>query len=294
MVVLRRPVVPNGTAVARLADTASGAPFFATSFVIHGTGRVRRDYLEIMAVTGGQARLVTYPRLGEPRTHRLQAGTMILFRPIDDAKFVVTDAAGLSTRYVSFSDSDWETFAGLVGLDPSWITAPQPPMVFFDAADADVLRPFDHAIQRFREAPTSLDLVQFLSGVIPVLFPAYGRRHAGVGAPDWLLESLDAMREEENLRLGVPRWRELAHVSASHLSVSVRRYFETTPTAVVSDLRLRHAARLLSTTVDSVRSIAVRCGFDNLTYFSTCFRRAHHLPPRAYRSRARGGAFGET
>jgi AraC family cel operon transcriptional repressor len=288
----RSPSAPGIPSIARLAETASGAPFFAASLVIHGTQRIRREYLEIMAVTGGDGELISRPASGEPRVHRLSRGQILMLRPIDDVQFIETSPVGVATLYVSFSDADWETFAGLVGIDPSWLTTPDIPMVTFDPGNNAALRPFDLAVQRFRDSPTALDLVQFWLGVTPVLFPALGRRHSGVGAPAWLISALEAMRDEGNLRRGLPRLLELAHVSASHLSVTVRKYFGKTPTALVTDLRLRHAARLLSTTGESVRSIAQRSGFENVTYFSTCFRRVHHLSPREYRLRARGGALG--
>jgi transcriptional regulator GlxA family with amidase domain len=71
--------------------------------------------------------------------------------------------------------------------------------------------------------------------------------------------------------------------------MTTRRYLSTTPRGLVMELRLRHAALLLSTTSDSVRTIAARCGIENFPYFSTSFRRAYHLTPRDYRARHRRG-----
>lgn len=65
------------------------------------------------------------------------------------------------------------------------------------------------------------------------------------------------MREEENLRGGLPRLVELAHVTPSHLTVTSRRYFQKTPTGLLADLRLRHAAVLLSRTSESIGAIAL-------------------------------------
>jgi AraC-like DNA-binding protein len=62
---------------------------------------------------------------------------------------------------------------------------------------------------------------------------------------------------------------------------------------LVTELRLRHAAILLSTTSESIGSIARRCGFTSVAYFSTCFRREHGLTPREYRARAFGRFAGE-
>jgi AraC-like DNA-binding protein len=277
--------------IARLWETAVGAPFFATELVVFTTGMLQRHYLEIMLVTEGAGRLEILHGRDEPYVRVLRPGTLLLFRPSDSARFVVRDPRGLLTRYVSFSEADWGSFTAMVGLDPSWATVPWLPVVTTDPSDATVLAPFETAIARFRSEPTRLDLVRFLSDTAPLLFPRYREVDAGRrGAPDWLVTSLEAMQDEENLRLGVSRMLELAHVSSSYLSINVRRFFDSTPTHLVLGFRLRHAAMLLATTTHSVAEVSTRCGFGSVTYFSTAFRRRFQTTPREYRARARGGA----
>lgn len=51
----------------------------------------------------------------------------------------------------------------------------------------------------------------------------------------------------------------------------------------LNDIRLRQAARMLSTTGGSVTEIATACGFSSSNYFKDLFRKKTGLSPRAYR-----------
>jgi AraC-like DNA-binding protein len=268
----------------RLSETAAEAPYFANEFVIHDSGRIRRDYVELMAVVDGVGDLLIYPSGGAARRILLRPGTLLLFRPRDDVRF--HSDGGITTLYVSLATTDWELQAGFVGLDRGWALAAEPPRARFDPDDGLVLPGFRRALERFHDSPTALDLLHVLAASIPVLFPDHGHRRPGIGAPHWLAHAVEAMRDDVNLRGGLPRLLELSHVSPSHLSATVRRYFGSTPTALVADLRLRRAALLLAATQDSVRSIASRCGFLNVNYFSTAFRRTYQVTPREYRARS--------
>jgi transcriptional regulator GlxA family with amidase domain len=94
------------------------------------------------------------------------------------------------------------------------------------------------------------------------------------------------MSGEEDLRMGVPRLLALAHVSAAHLSRSMRRYHDMTPSEFIAGLRLRHAAMLLATTTRPVADIAHACGFVSPSYFTRRFREAHGVTPREFRHTA--------
>lgn len=52
-------------------------------------------------------------------------------------------------------------------------------------------------------------------------------------------------------------------------------------------LRLEMAQRLLQTGTEDIRSIAFRCGFSDVSYFSNCFRRYWGVTPTECRSAAR-------
>ncbi len=50
-------------------------------------------------------------------------------------------------------------------------------------------------------------------------------------------------------------------------------------------MRLLHARRMLARYNDSLAVIAVKCGFNSVTYFSSSFRRFFHVTPEQYRKR---------
>jgi AraC-like DNA-binding protein len=273
----------------RLADTAASEPFFANSTIIQRGGRHRRqDYLDIIAVAAGEGAHITYDG-NHPHPRRLTRGTMALYRPGDEVVFTGRPPGGMEILYVSFLASDWQNFAGIVGIDPTWITSREPVVTTVDPDDPGFLAPFNRALQRFNDAPTAFDLVRFWLDVVPALLPRGNQAREASGAPDWIVDAVETMRgSEPDLRAGLPRLLELARVSATHLAATTRRYYERTPTDVVTDLRLRHAAFLLSTSPDSIGEIAHRCGFADAAYFSNQFRRRHLISPREYRSRSLG------
>jgi AraC-like DNA-binding protein len=67
----------------------------------------------------------------------------------------------------------------------------------------------------------------------------------------------------------------------------VRRHFGTTTTGLVNDLRLEHAARLLSLTDQPIVDVAHASGFDHLSYFYRRFTTRYGRTPRRYRQQAR-------
>lgn len=150
-------------------------------------------------------------------------------------------------------------------------------------------RIFEWALARYHAQPHLLELIRFWTDVLALLAPlrADGLPDTGAGQrPAWFVTACAAMCDEANLRRGVPRLRELANVSAAHLSRSMRHYHGLTPTQFVTGLRLDRAASLLATTNEPVTMIAFRCGFTSQSYFTRCFRAAFGLTPREFRRRA--------
>lgn len=72
-------------------------------------------------------------------------------------------------------------------------------------------------------------------------------------------------------------------VSAGHLTTVVRRKTGRTVGAWVTERRMAEARMLLARTGLPVNDIARRIGYDDPAYFARCFRRAHGVPPLAWR-----------
>lgn len=245
------------------------------------------DFYELMGVVAGRGL-----HLLDVGSRLLQAGDVVLVRPHDRHAFSGLPPHGLEFVNVAFPASAWRGFMDLTRVDPerTWETQREPPTFRLGEPGLDaVARTFGTALDRFQTAPAMLDLVRFWSDLLPLAAP--GHVPAAVPgeaehSPPWLAVACAAMRREDNLRRGVPRLLELAQVSAAHLSRTMRAHYGLTPTRFVTDLRLEQAASLLATTTDSVTTIAARCGFASLSYFTRSFRAAHGLAPREFRRRS--------
>jgi AraC-like DNA-binding protein len=271
------------------AERSRGAPYIAEARPMPAAGICARDYFKILVVTGGTGRMTEYPTESHPHVRQLAPGNLMLLRPDDLLRFRPDGREGFDMTFVSFSVDDWRAFSSLANLDPSWMESLAVPIVRRDHRDERLMRPFRQALMRYDESPTPLDLVQFLSSVAGSIFPSRGPTGFRLRGPFWLRRAVIAMAEdEENLRVGFPRLLEFTHVSRSYLAVTVRRHYGMTPSSLLTDLRLRHAARLLATTDDTIATIAARCGFESVPYFSTAFRRANGVTPRDARSRSWG------
>lgn len=101
--------------------------------------------------------------------------------------------------------------------------------------------------------------------------------------PVWLQNCLQSMREVENLPWGLPRFIELSGVTQEHLCREMRRYYHTSPSEYVNQLKLEYACTLLRTTDMPVSDVSVKCGFNTTTYFNRLFQRVHGCSPREYR-----------
>lgn len=72
--------------------------------------------------------------------------------------------------------------------------------------------------------------------------------------------------------------------SGSHVTAAVRRETGMTVLEWITERRLAEARRRLSATDEDVAVVAERVGYDDSSYFTRLFRRAHGLTPRAFRA----------
>lgn len=105
-------------------------------------------------------------------------------------------------------------------------------------------------------------------------------------APQWMQQAWGLIQKQEHLRLGVPEFYRLCNRCPEHVSREFRRQTGQTIVQSISRLRLNHAAAMLAGTRHEIVDIAGECGFESLSHFYTCFRKAHHLTPRQYRQRS--------
>jgi AraC-like DNA-binding protein/mannose-6-phosphate isomerase-like protein (cupin superfamily) len=275
----------------RVLAAIQGAPFYAGAQTLRQDQVPHRhhDYVEIMAFVAGRGRHEIDAEDGTRRVERLEPGQIFLFRPRDQHNLVGLGEEGITIFHVAFPIPAWHAFTALAGLGDAWSTALDSPSARFDPGDPAVIRPFEVAVELFlARTATEMDLLRFWTAIVPILLSSTRGRASGP-TPAWLERSLEAFREERELRGGVPRLRELSHVSATHLARAVRRHFGMTPTELVGHFQVERAALLLGSSQDGIAEIADRCGFSSPSYFSKRFHAAYGMSPRRYRQRWRSG-----
>jgi AraC-like DNA-binding protein len=251
---------------------------------------VRRDYYDAMIYLRGEGTHEVVDATGRIRTDHVRPGYIYLWRPQDLRALVPRYGRdGATIIQVGFDSAEWRTFAALVGIDAGRIFEPARLVAKVAADDHAVTETFENAVRAFEQDPSMWELVRFWCEIMPRLVGEARGPYLPSATPPWLLGSVDAMREEENLRLGMARFRELTHVSDRHLARSTHRYYGMSPNDLLAELRLRHATLLLGSTFESISGIAERCGYASPKYFSDRFRRAMGVAPREYRARSWAG-----
>ena len=98
-----------------------------------------------------------------------------------------------------------------------------------------------------------------------------------------LLRAKDLADARYREPLDVPALARAAHLSPAHFSREFRRAFGETPHQYLLTRRLERAAALLRNTDRTVAYICASVGLQSVGSFTTSFRRAYGLSPKAYR-----------
>jgi AraC family cel operon transcriptional repressor len=125
---------------------------------------------------------------------------------------------------------------------------------------------------------------RFLLNILYVLDRLLGREFPP-GTPEWLVDACRAVQEPRHFRRGPAALTKLAGHSAEHVAREARRWLQKTPTDLINEARLAHAASLLSGTDRPIVEIALECGYESLSHFYRLFRTRHGTSPAQYRSR---------
>ncbi len=107
------------------------------------------------------------------------------------------------------------------------------------------------------------------------------------GAPEWLATLCEKMRVPGNFIAGLRRMQQLSGYTPEHLCKVFRKYLDRSPTAFINELRINHAARLLSDSGKGVAEIAYELNIQSLSRFYQLFKSQYACTPVEYRRRAR-------
>ena len=96
-------------------------------------------------------------------------------------------------------------------------------------------------------------------------------------------EAVSYIRSNLSQRLTVESICHATGTNPTTLNFKFRRELSCSVWSFVTEERLRSAKKLLAGTTFSIGEIAHRCGYENIYYFSTAFRKAYRLSPTEFR-----------
>jgi AraC-like DNA-binding protein len=282
----------------RFADVVlAGDAFFSQRLVfdphaapMRPTPPRKRDYYELFLLLSGRGDLAVLGRDGQTRVTAMRPGQVYLWRPHDYRYDPPVAEEPIEFIRVGIRAAEWQAFTSLAGIPPARQGTAIAPVATFDAVEDDLLPHFETLVEAAASGAPIFALIRFLTDVVPRLY--YRSPASEPNAVPWLFTSVEAMRDEQNLRIGMPRFRELTRVSARQLSRLTHQYFGMSPGEILTEARMRLAMRLLSQTQESMSTIAERCGYGTPAHFSYRFRNSTGITPGDFRRRSLLGAPG--
>jgi AraC family cel operon transcriptional repressor len=160
-----------------------------------------------------------------------------------------------------------------------WSPAPAPVRIRRDSRQLAEIN--QSALRLERADRTALSAESFLLPLIAGLLDQ--TESLPTGAPDWLIAACAAARDPRVFRDGAAGFAKVAGRAHPHVSRTVRRYLNLSPSDYINQQRMAFAARRLAGSSDSIAEIAADCGIPNLSHFHKLFRSHHSTTPLHYR-----------
>ena len=157
-----------------------------------------------------------------------------------------------------------------------------------------VQRPeINHLLQRFaylctenhpsKDLFVSMLLRELLVRLLDAESQARSLREAEARATQYPLSAvITYIRKNLDHKLSVKKLSKLAYMSESAFYQAFRHELGRTPVEFINDERMALAAHLLLDPRQHIREVAMRCGFNSVSYFSRTFRDHHGISPGAY------------
>ncbi|MEE9367996.1 MAG: AraC family transcriptional regulator [Pontiella sp.] len=100
-------------------------------------------------------------------------------------------------------------------------------------------------------------------------------------------EVLEYVRENYAQAIKIAELAKVSNLSSSQFERRFKKMFQITPTKYILNVRIRAACNLLSSTNDTIASIALESGFYDHSHFSHNFLKAMGISPSEYREQGR-------
>lgn len=138
---------------------------------------------------------------------------------------------------------------------------------------------------------SALEMMRFVSSMYDSVLAAL----ESVAAPTGIITSIKQyIREHFRENINREEMAAFVFITPNYLSKLFRSETGMTLREYVNQCRIREAKRLLANTELTISEIALETGFENMSYFSTVFKKACGVGPLAWRNGEREDQNGET
>ncbi|MFA9392122.1 MAG: helix-turn-helix domain-containing protein [Prolixibacteraceae bacterium] len=261
-----------------------GFPFFIADTVFSNrqpTQEHTHDFCEFFLVRQGILRHVV-----NGTSLLLKKGDLCYVEPID-AHYFQSMEEKVPAQITNVAFSEKEYFKAMEYLLPANIDR-QPNMktvTLNNLGKQAILAGFDSIHQRSNDERADVLLPVFRSLLIQVLLNFLSRPHSlnNDPVPGWLTYACEQMQKKENFSKGINRFIELSGKTQEHLTRSLQKYRNQSPSEWVNKVRLIEAAHLLRNHSTPVNEIGYEVGFENPSYFNRLFKQVYGQSPNQYR-----------
>jgi len=114
------------------------------------------------------------------------------------------------------------------------------------------------------------------------------RAHHALRPYTEMAEVLEYVKENHSSPIEIKELAQLVHLSVSQFERRFRKVFQISPIKHIMNVRIRAASLLLTTTNNTIATIALDTGFYDHSHFTRNFTKAMGLTPKEYRKQYMG------
>lgn len=238
------------------------------------------NYYEIFLMLRGDAKHIV-----NDTEHILTPGNLLFIRDFDCHEYIRQNNETFDFINLAFKKREFESMCGYLGENfnaDSLLSTEQPPVVLLTESEkSKVYFSLSELINTDDSALVKIKFKKLLLDLFTSYFINYKPSKEYI--PLWLEVTYEKMKKPRNFISGTEKMYEISGKSREHLSRSMKKYYNTTPTEYISDLRLNYCANLLLSSNFPITDICYECGFDNLSWFYKIFCKKYNMPPGRYR-----------
>ncbi len=224
-------------------------------------------------------------------THHLAENTLVFIRKWDVHSFSNFNSNDIS--FVNFAFSEQllnELFSYLSDgfCSNELLSTKFPPSIQLSPADSQ------HILNRFNQLNpifnSDLQSQKFQSRILLFeLFTRYFFKYIHKSAPEnddiplWLKKLNLKMQNQTNFSKSSEHMIELSGKSRAHLGRMLKKHYNKTIPDYLNDIRLNYWAQALVSSEVPVIDLCYECGFENISWAYTLFKRKYGVPPLQFR-----------